>query len=100
VQWRGKFEVAEFQVGGFGRANNRPFTAGTRLPLVSGEQVGNKCVNFGALILTEGAVLVHRYVLAPADFPGSKDRRDSFAFQVIEQFALPILRHGRQFYSA
>jgi hypothetical protein len=100
VRRSGNFHAAKVQVGGEAASNNGPIAARAGLSIVAGQQVRNEGVDPAALVPGDFAVFVHGHVLAPANSLGAKDRFDGLTLQSFEQFALIILRHGRQFYSA
>jgi len=100
VRRRGDFHAAKVQIGGETSSNNGPVAARAGLSIVASEQVRNEGVDPAALVRGDFAVFVHGNVLAPANSLGAKDRFDGLTLKSFEQFALTILRHGRQFYSA
>jgi hypothetical protein len=93
-----EFHAAEFRAGFGARGDDRPLATGAGLPVVAGEKMSNKGVDFAALVTAEFAVFVHRNVLAPPGFLGVENRSDRVAFQLIQQFAVNIQRHGGKFY--
>jgi hypothetical protein len=89
-----KFTPAQFHYVIALRSNNRSVTTRARLPVVPGQQMRNKRIDFRALVPRDLAVFVKRNVLAPAQFFRAENGLDSFQFQPIVQFALPFQGQG------